>query len=339
MKTNRIAMVDLIKWIASLFVILIHCTFYGGFGVSVKAIARFAVPFFFLSTGYFLYGSSPDRLLKKLRRILGLAISAFLLYFIFFAVATAVQKGVTGLWDFLADFTDLEKLGRFLAFNVPFSFTNLWYLFAVVYVYLLYYALTKCKASDKLIFSLGAVLLLVHLLLWQMCLSLQLTTNTFYVRNFLFFGFPMVMAGAFLKKHQQKLPRMSGVLLVLLALTSALLSIASRWMLGNKSLPVGAILLAVSLFVYAIQCRPGKAQRLLPKAGVYSTYIYILHPCVIRLVQIVAQRCGLPQKSPIWINTMPIIVVTVTVLLAVAVCAVKEKVCSIADRRKTLQTK
>ena len=333
-KNNRILAVDLIKWIASVFVILIHCSFYGDFGMSVKAVARFAVPFFFLSTGYFLYGNSTDRLLKKLRHIARLAMSAFLLYFLFFAVTAFVQEGGSGLTDYLRGFADGEKLLRFLVFNVPFSFTNLWYLFAVVYVYLLYWGLTKCKASDRLIFSLGALFLLLHLLLWQICLSLQWTTNTFYVRNFLFFGFPMITAGAFLKKHQEKLPRMSSVCFGVFAVTGVLLSIVSRWTLGNKSLPVGAIILSVSLFIYAIQTEGGAKHSFSQKAGVYSTYVYVLHPCVIRLVQLVAGWWNIPQKSPIWVNTMPIVVIVVTILLAVSVCALKAKLYSSANARR-----
>lgn len=334
LKNNRLLTVDLIKFVASLFVILIHCTFYGGLGITVKAMARFAVPFFFLSTGYFLYGNSSHKLLKKLRHMVGLALSAFVLYFAFYAVLSFVQKGTDGLLGYLTDFADFEKIVRFLAFNVPFSFTNLWYLFAVVYVYLIYYGLVKCKASDRLIFAIAFSLLAAHLLIWQVNLSLQLTNHTFYVRNFLFFGFPMITAGAFLKKHQQKIPKLSCGMLVLLSAIGASLSIGSRWLIGNKSLPLGAIILSVSLFVYAIQTKPCAEHSFLRKAGAYSTYIYILHPCVIRLVQLWAEQSSISHRSTLWINLMPIVVCVITVLFAVIGCTIKEKIQSVAHRTK-----
>ena len=339
LKNNRLLTVDLIKFVASLFVILIHCTFYGGLGITIKAIARFAVPFFFLSTGFFLYGNSSDKLLKKLRHMIGLALWAFVLYFVFYAVANFVQKGADGLVGYLTNFADLEKIVRFLVFNVPFSFTNLWYLFAVVYVYLIYYGLVKWKASDRLIFGVAFSLLAAHLLIWHVNLSLQLTNHTFYVRNFLFFGFPMVTVGAFLKKHQQKIPKLNGWMLVLLAAIGAALSIGSRWLIGNKSLPLGAIILSVSLFVYAIQTKLGAEHSFLRKAGTYSTYIYILHPCVIRLVQLWAEQSGISHQSTLWINTMPIVVCVITVLFAVIGCTVKEKLRSVENRTKAEQIK
>ena len=337
LKNNRLLTVDLIKFIASLFVILIHCTFDGGLGITVKAMARFAVPFFFLSTGYFLYGNSARKVLKKLRHMVGLALSAFVLYFVFYGVLQFVQKGTDGLVGYFTDFADFEKIVRFLVFNVPFSFTNLWYLFAVVYVYLIYYGLVKWKISDRVIFTVGFSLLAAHLLLWQVNLSLEITTHTFFVRNFLFFGFPMVTAGVFLKKHQPQIPRLGGGMTVLLAALGAALSVGSRWLMGNKSLPLGAIILSVALFVYAIQTKPEAENPFLRKAGAYSTYIYILHPCVIRLVQLWAEQSGISHQSTLWLNAKPIAVCVITVLLAVIGCTIKEKLRSVTGQAKGAQ--
>ena len=146
-----------------------------------------------------------------------------------------------------------------------------------------------------------------------------------------------IFAGAFLKKHQQKIPKLSGGMTVLLAVVGAALSVGSRWLLGNKSLPLGAIILSVSLFVYAIQTKPGAEHSFWGKAGAYSTYIYILHPCVIRLVQLWAEQSGLSQRSVLWANAMPIVVCVITVMIAVMGCTVKEKLRSVAGRAKGKQ--
>ena len=46
---------DFLKGIACIFVVFIHVKFPGNFGQSVQAIARFAVPFFFMVSGYYCY--------------------------------------------------------------------------------------------------------------------------------------------------------------------------------------------------------------------------------------------------------------------------------------------
>ena len=46
---------DALKLVASFFVVFIHVSFGGVFGEVIKALAGFAVPIFFLTSGYFSY--------------------------------------------------------------------------------------------------------------------------------------------------------------------------------------------------------------------------------------------------------------------------------------------
>lgn len=48
---------DLFKWAAALFVLLLHVPFPGDVGGTVRMFARWAVPFFFMVSGYFTYGA------------------------------------------------------------------------------------------------------------------------------------------------------------------------------------------------------------------------------------------------------------------------------------------
>lgn len=52
------------KGIAAFAVVLIHCTLPGVPGEIIKGIARFAVPLFFLISGYFAYGRE-DAVLRR----------------------------------------------------------------------------------------------------------------------------------------------------------------------------------------------------------------------------------------------------------------------------------
>ena len=79
---KRLYLIDDAKLLASYFVVFIHCIFPGNFGIGLKALARFAVPFFFMCSGFFLYGNTPKSILKKAFHILKLFLSTALIYLI-----------------------------------------------------------------------------------------------------------------------------------------------------------------------------------------------------------------------------------------------------------------
>ena len=53
--TQKNNTLELLKLFASYMVVFIHVLFYGNLGDAVDALARFAVPFFFLVSGYYSY--------------------------------------------------------------------------------------------------------------------------------------------------------------------------------------------------------------------------------------------------------------------------------------------
>jgi len=97
--TKNIDSLDCAKGVACIFVILIHCTFPGIFGEMLRAIARFAVPLFFVVTGYFLLDSNGkvtrERILKKLNHIVKITILADIFYMIFRFVSFCILGGYT----------------------------------------------------------------------------------------------------------------------------------------------------------------------------------------------------------------------------------------------------
>ena len=79
---QRLYRMDHFKLLAAYFVIFIHSLFPGNYGIAVKTIARFAVPFFFLCSGFFLYGNKPENIIKKALHILKLFLMAAVVYFV-----------------------------------------------------------------------------------------------------------------------------------------------------------------------------------------------------------------------------------------------------------------
>lgn len=76
---GRNSSLDLVKGIACVFVVFMHCEFPGRLGILVQCVARFCVPFFFMVSGYFCYreeGITDYR--KKIRHIAVITLTASL---------------------------------------------------------------------------------------------------------------------------------------------------------------------------------------------------------------------------------------------------------------------
>lgn len=91
--------VDFARAVASIFVILIHCRFPGALGDYIAAIARFAVPFFALVTGYYSYNADRSRCIAKaktgLKKTGILIASGIMISAIFNSIASKVGGGNT----------------------------------------------------------------------------------------------------------------------------------------------------------------------------------------------------------------------------------------------------
>lgn len=56
--SNRNCSLDFCKGVGCIFVVFIHVTFPGGLGQAVKSLGSFAVPLFFMISGYYCSNST-----------------------------------------------------------------------------------------------------------------------------------------------------------------------------------------------------------------------------------------------------------------------------------------
>ncbi|MBR6571655.1 MAG: acyltransferase [Clostridia bacterium] len=317
--SGRLLAMDGAKLAAAVFVVFIHSNFAGNSGVAVKAIARFAVPFFFLCSGYFLYGSRPEKVLRKLAHVAGIYVTSLLMYFAFDCAKAIAEGGLQAAAVRIVDSFRPNVLIKWLFWNVQAHSGHLWYLHAMIYVYAIYWWLARRKASDRFVLYSAAALLALHLVIWHaVCVIKPEATQsaTFIVRNFLLEGYPLVGLGMMVKKHHVSLPKVKAPVLCVALLSGAALSVASRFAFGNKSVPAGALIMAFALLLYTIQTQPASKGKWLEKAGVYSTYLYILHPMIITIVYHAAKFVGLPTKSVLWINVQPLVICMLSIAVS-----------------------
>ena len=311
---------DFIKGIACIFVVLIHCKFPGRVGLSVQAVARFAVPFFFMVSGYYCFrngsgsvggGQVVDTLLvrKKILRIAKITFWGYLFYCLFFVVENwLIQANHT------FDFSIIHIL-KVALFNEPSNVPpHFWFLFALINVYILYFFIVVFKIK-KIGYIVSLLLFVVLIGLQQGASLMGYSIRPYYFRNFLFEGFPFFMLGYFLHDIEGKW-KVSNRLLLTIIILSSFLSIAECYVF-KKFIKVflSTYPLVISLFVYAIN-NPNKHKGAIQLLGKnLSLPIYILHWFVMIIVDRAIASGGFSGMTVVqW--TRPVFVIGMTILFS-----------------------
>ncbi len=318
---------DLLKLIAAYMVVLIHVRFVGDKG-AVMQIARFAVPVFFISSGYFCYGNDCDRIRNKLKNILYILIFTVVLYTL---MDIAMALTGEGLAAYLSKFTYLKGWLKLVFFNVPFTSTRVWFLYSLVYVYILQMIVCKLKISHKTTCVAGVSLLVINLVVVELLSFFGVssiagkTIEVYMTRNFLFTGYPFFVIGMMMSKNKDKLCALSYFVPLGGIVLGAVLALGSLAVAGNNELTLGATVLAVSSFALAMKGTGIKYPKALISIMECNLGIYIFH----RPVTMVIDKL-LPDDAPALImNLRPVVVCVLTTLLTLcvrwAVSSIKER--------------
>lgn len=266
---------DFLKGIACIFVVFIHVKFPGDFGQAVQAIARFAVPFFFMVSGYYCYRKDYQGVMvgggKKIWHIVKITFFAYLFYIV---VALIDNHFLGGTKQFDFSFTRIINAAIYsVPNNVP---QQLWFLIALLEVYIIYLFIDVFHAR-KVAYYLAAITIAILLILSQLSRFLGYEFGPGYYRNAWIEGFSFFTLGYFLHEKQGKIT-INNVVLIIIIVISAILSVVERFGFERVSaVHLSTYPLVVGLFVYAIknpEQHKGVVQRIGKK---YSMYVYILH--------------------------------------------------------------
>lgn len=144
-----------IQGIACILIVLIHCRLPGEVGANVIAMSRFAVPFFFCVSGYFLLEDAQEEInnrvikIKIKKRIIRYCKSFLLIWGVYasYAVIRIIINGFS-LYDYLANKFTFGNILVLLCYNHgnilevnEYSPDFMWFLLALIYVYLILFFL------------------------------------------------------------------------------------------------------------------------------------------------------------------------------------------------------
>jgi len=152
---NRKSSLDILKFIAAYLVVFIHSDAKNSISDIFLGICRIAVPIFFMISGYFLYDKNKEKIIISIKKILKLLIFADILYLLF-----EIFKNLLIGQSIVEIFKSLFSI-NFVIFNMGSIGSHIWYIRAIIYIYILYIIIKKLK-KDQLLLPLICIIYILN---------------------------------------------------------------------------------------------------------------------------------------------------------------------------------
>lgn len=315
--------IDLFKFIASLLVISIHTdplmtySESGNF-ILTRIIARLAVPFFFVASGYLLSVRFIDNrkynnkiTIKYINKILSIYLISILIY-----IPLNIYNG------YFSESLNIGKILKDLFFDG--TLYHLWYLPASIIGVCIVYIL-RCKFSFKITFFISIALYIVGLLgdsYFGIAENISLIKVIYdhlftvfdYTRNGIFFVPIFILLGFKLSKlynleKEDKVMRkdLSRFILCFLLFLVEFILLKTNGIARHDSMTIFLVPTVYFLFRICLQLKNTKMKNLRDM----SLYIYIIHPMIIVVVRMIGK---LTKTSDIVVNNSVINYLMVVIL-------------------------
>lgn len=313
-----------LKGIACIGVVVLHCRFPGETGKAISYLFKFAVPCFFMISGYFLYANDAnkvrERCLRRFTKNLKLLLWATVLY-AGIDIFRLANEGSFSLLNWLTTNFSLPELLPKIFLGSFFNGT-MWYLHALLWSYICIYLLSKIAKLQRLHW-LAFALLFLHLIV-----RLYARTQGFewftpkYFSNFAGFGVPFILIGYTLAAHYEKLNTFKDSQLLGLAAIGFVMQYAEYYVFKQPmDIFLGSILFSIGLFAFALKHPTQKFSQSLNYIGEeLSLTIYIEHIAVLWLMGLFI------TFDSVWLQWIhPIVAVLICILVAIVWKKIKAK--------------
>lgn len=325
-----------IEGLACIAIVFLHCSGYTGLaGDLVNLGSRFAVPFFCMVSGFYLFNpkapitEKAQRMRRKIRHIFWMTVAVSLLYLGYLVVSRKLLDGasVKGMW---IEYFNLRNTVMWLLFNRVSFASHLWFLYALLYVYLILYGLVcsqktwaqKVLQSDLLPFALACGGILLRFLayfspaeIWYFSVA-----DIAFYRNWIFTVLPFVLMGYCLRRNLPRVKCCSIKAAAALCGGGIVLTVL-EWELylalfhTYPDLYLGTVVLSVGLFVLAILRPTWGKQTVLAKFGrQFSMPVYLLHSLTFWMLRRGYGMLGGDEDDPWFFLGKPFLVLALSVL-------------------------
>lgn len=301
-KEENIALYSL-EGIACVSVVFLHCTFPSWTGVFVCGLARFAVPLFFIVSGYYLWrpGMSEEQVEKRIRNksrhIVFVLLASSALYLFWTIFRECLTHGFHSVPSFLKE---LFRMRQFFSAFVLNDFTaiggHLWFLAALLYGYLIFGFVIHRKGikyfAENRIYWYAVFLLSAHVfgrVLFALAKSDNLLGIPIYLwlRNWLFMGIPFMLTGCWIRQNRERFLELFRVKQIIFwFILGICLTTMENFLIyyttgDDRELYIGTFMMVFSMFLYVLRfpekCRIRGMERI---GRQYLLFIYVTHLAV-----------------------------------------------------------
>ncbi len=277
-------------------IVFIHCKFPGILGSVIVAFARPAVFYFFLVSGFFVYSVDDGKFVNKVKRqsakVIRLTAICFVISF-FWRLLYALIGDAWSIQGVIQDIFNIDKIIRMIVFQSDIVLGPFWFLLALIMCYLAVYLLRR-SGLISIYPVLIVITLLLNIYLSEFCSDIE----SYYYRNFWLTGFPFYMMGYYFHQHWDRIEKtFSDKALMIGIVTGAILTVVEYLLVGSSLIYVGSVILAASLFAFAIKKTTKTIVPLEYIGEKLSMYVYCCHWFVIEAQGTVFTKMGLIGMS------------------------------------------
>ena len=304
---------NFIKAICCIGVVYTHLPFPNKLGMVISYFVKFAVPVFFMISGYFSYYDDKNerckRIPKKIIHILKLLVVSELIYGIVYFIN---NKNLLNL-----NFGEVI----FKLFIGSFFNGTLWFLYALIWGYVMLYLIYK-TGKEKIFCYLAPIVLVLHVII-RFLIKNQEFYNYAYFRNFLVFGLPFILMGVFIRQNNEKIKNMFSNKICILGIIIGEAIMVVEWLITKTALDIyiGTIIYSFFIFVFAVK-NPNKYinEKIEFIGKNLSMYVYIIH--VLAIDFSVTYIC----KSDIMKYFTPVVSIIISIVMSYFIYFVINKI-------------
>lgn len=330
--TSRNTTIDIIKGFACIAVVWIHYCWSNDAGVFMKTISRFAVPFFFFVSGYYLpdrHGQiTPDNIRRKIVHIVDITWKGGMFYLFFCVAWNMLYAKSWSMAEYIAEKVTKANVLKLILANDPLVYDHFWYLLALIYCYAVM-GMLSLKFRDlrncRILLPLSILLMLGFSVLAEFNGVFHIKSswpldeggNSFVLSNtFLFRALPFFLFGAFIRTHVKSghpkvsLPTLCGLNFcgIVIALYEAATTKTVQFYLGTY--------LSVICLIFISVWYPQQRMRGMAFIGdKLSMNVYLYHIAVGKFFDLIAQKKNL-WKNRLFMTSRPLLVIVCSLLLS-----------------------
>lgn len=266
-------------------------------------------------------------MLRRTGHIVKLYLIGVSAYLLWLAVSMAYEHKT--ILDFvLRVLPDQAGLTKWVVLQSEFLVGHLWYLHALIVVYLLYWVYLRFVCAGESRHFLYVAGFIQFALMFLVGVILPIYDNEFpgVCRNAYLIGIPMFIMGIFIHEYEERIIscfRLTPMKLIVTIVVGELFTV-QQWYGNGRGMPFGTIIACIALILLLVS-KPQLATHgsfgeiVILKFGVYSTWIYLFHLIVDEAYTTFFQdrfSLFMPSVEP-WIH--PILIFIISGVLAVAI--------------------